>query len=352
MTYTDRMPSDAIGFQKLAFSPRLTGAALGGTLGFAASPEDEGQAAGLTGAAMGYGVGSLADHLMKRRQGAATPAAPGAPATPGPAGPPAAGPGYGPEHMAEVERHLSGQALTDQITKQVEQTAAWQREQQRSKNPLAGPPTRLQEAQARLQALQGARGPKRMQAQQAALAILPPEAQHRVTAARSAKRMPRLQKVGFAKLADISMGTGVGPFSVGMSEKDVRLPGMNRWVPRGTVEQAYQGLQQGLDQQALLEEAAEAGNLKHPAIGAGLAAALAHYGLPGVGAPGLGAGAKVLAAGVGGGVGAIYNQLSRGRRVSEMREAIKGVHGEQEGMGHHSAREDMPLVVSGAGGNQ
>jgi hypothetical protein len=319
------MTSSAVGFQKLAFSPRLTGAAIGGTLGLAASPEDEGQAAGLTGAAMGYGAGALADHLHKRLTGPKPAKAP----VPGPAGPPAA-PGFAPEHMAEVENHLSGAHLTDQINAAAHKAGV-------TPGPAGYAP-----------------GEFMMPGN-----ILTPERQKNlaklVAPARARSRplaLPRtFGKVGFEKLSDYNMGVGVGPFGIGTSTKSERLDGMNRWVPRETIENAYQGLQQGLDQQALMEQAAESGNLQHPAVGAGLAAALAHFGLPGSSATGLPTGAKALAALAGGGLGALYNKATAGSRAADMAEAIKGVQREQRKDTHHTAREAMPLVVSGAGSN-
>lgn len=328
------MTSAAVGFQKLAFTPRLTGAALGGALGFAASPEDEGQAAGLTGAALGYGAGALADRLHKRVAG--TPAAAGsaAPKPPVPAGPP----GFGPEHMAEVERALDPQHAARQWDQQF---AAHQQEVAKKRQTL--------------QQLQGAKGPARKPLQQQAMGALSPEAQARVVAARRAKRMPKIPlaaKVGFDKLANIGIGTNIGPVGVNFSERDERLPGMNRWVPRETLEQAYQGLQQGLDQQALLEQASASNNLKHPAVGAGLAAALARFGLPALGMPAMSGSGTAVAALAGGGLGALYNRATTGKRQTDMKEAIKGVQGEQaRAGGHQSAREATPMVVSGAGHN-
>lgn len=356
------MTSAAAGFQKLAFTPRLTGAALGGTLGFAASPEDEGQAAGLTGAALGYGAGALVDRLHKRVTGTPETAKV---EKPGPVGPPVTA-AHSPAELAaaqaEIERTLDPRQAMQHFDQQLATHKAQMRQAQRAGQKPQAPQgasssTPVQQKQQVLQQLQQAKAPARKPVQQTAMAALSPEAQARVSTARSAKRMPKipLAKVGFEKLSDYSASTGVGPLSVGVSSKEERLPGMNRWVPRATIEQAYQGLQQGLDQQALTEQAAASGNIAHPAVGAGLAAALARFGLGPEALGRLGGSSRAgvgLAALAGGGAGALYNQLTAKRRAAEMGEAIKGVQGEQEGMGHHTAREAMPMVVSSAGSNQ
>lgn len=307
------MVSHAVGFQKLAFSPRLTGAALGAGLGFAASPEDEGQTAAMVGGGLGYGVGALGDHLRQRfNQRVPKPAAPV-----GSAGPPMS-PELSAAH-AEIDKLLAPKP------EHIDQALA-----AAPKPGPAGPP-------------QIGLSPER--AKNLARVIAP--VRH------SPVRLPTsFRKVGFEKLADYNVGTNIGPVGMGTSSKDERLTGMNRWVPRSTIERAYQGLDQGLDQQALLEQAADSGNIQHPAVAAGLAAALAHFGLPGMPSPGLPASAKAMAALAGGGAGALYNRLTAGNRTEDMSEAIKGVELEREkNPKHHTAREATPMVVSPAGGD-
>ena len=151
--------------------------------------------------------------------------------------------------------------------------------------------------------------------------------------------------VGFAKLAE--HGVSLSPQGIGFSQsaKDERLPGMNRWVPRQLLENAYAQTDAGFDDKAIEQMAAESGNVEYPMVGAGLGALLAHFGLSkSLGAAGLGA----L---VGGGAGALYNTATRDQRVGDMHEALKGVHGERQRMGQPSANEAVPMVVSAAGGD-
>lgn len=307
------MASNAVGFQKLAFSPRLTGAALGAGLGFAASPEDEGQTAALVGGGMGYGIGALGDHL-RQRMGQRKPQ-PAAPA-------PAQGASHSPAELSAA--HAEIDKLLAPKPEHIDQALA-----AAPKPGPAGPPVGL--------------SPER--AKNLARVIAPVR--------RSPVQLPTsFRKVGFEKVADYNVGTNIGPVGMGTSSKDERLTGMNRWVPRSTIEQAYQGLDQGLDQQALMEQAAASGNLQHPAVGAGLAAALAHFGLPGMPSPSLPGSSKALAALAGGGAGALYNRLTAGNRAEDMAEAVKGVELERnKNPKHHTAREATPMVVSPAGGD-
>ena len=155
--------------------------------------------------------------------------------------------------------------------------------------------------------------------------------------------MKKSHLVGFAKLSEHSVSFSPQGASMGLSSKDERLDGMNRWVPRHTLEQAFEGVDAGYDEQALTEQAANEGHIAHPAIGAALGAALAHYGIP------ASMGAKVIGGLAGAGMGAMYNHATADGRASDMQEALKGVRKERGTS--NTAREATPMVVSAAGGN-
>ena len=272
--------SQPVGFQKLAFAPRLTGAALGAGLGAIAAPEGEGWTGAALGGLTGYGLGALGSRaagLFRR-----SPRPPAAP-----------------------------QAITN--------------------------PTRLLPAPA---SSARATGPAQ---------VLGPDVDIR-----------HAKKVGFEKLADLGMSFGIPGIGVNVAGKDERLPGMDRWVPRGTIERAYQGLEQGYDAPALYEQAAGEGRLLHPAIGAVGGAALAHK-LPGILArlseggtaltkgvsPVSNAGFTALSGLLGASTGALYNRATEGDRVEGMHQAIRGVS--REKAKQPSAREAMPMVMSSSG---
>lgn len=300
--------SHPVGFQKLAFAPRLVGAAAGAGLGFAAAPQDEGSTGAVMGAMTGYGLGALGSHLHQRFAGppGATPA-PAAGATPAAPAAPMGGltparndplhPPHTPAEMATAHAEMA--RSLDPHAQFVHDLAKWKQQQPAKTAP--------------------------------APVHLPPLVK------------PTIAKVGFEKLSDASLTAGVPGLSVGLASKDERLPGMNRWVPRETLEHAYQGLDDGLDAQALQELAAEQGSVTHPAIGAGIGAALAHFGLS------KSLGSAALGALAGGGAGALYNKHTAGQRQSDMREAVKGVEHERNHHGQHTAREAVPMVVGSIG---
>jgi hypothetical protein len=120
------------------------------------------------------------------------------------------------------------------------------------------------------------------------------------------------------------MGIGLGvpgtPFSMGLKRNTDRLEGMHRWVPTDTLERAYAGTDEGVDPEELAAQEGRRGMVSDPLIGAGLAAALSHYGIPGLGALGKGRSAGLGALG-----GLLYNRFSADDRRKDMREAIKGV---------------------------
>jgi hypothetical protein len=162
--------------------------------------------------------------------------------------------------------------------------------------------------------------------------------------------------VGFAKLAEHSVSVSPQGASLGLSSKDERLEGMNRWVPRSTLQRAFEGADAGYDDPALVEEAMASGNLKHPAIGAALGAALMHYATKGhAGAmarfgvsPSLAP--KLVGGLAGAGLGSMYNNATAGERGADMQEALKGVHHEKH-RAQNTSREATPMVVSAAGGD-
>jgi hypothetical protein len=294
-------------------------------LGAAAAPEDQTMTGALTGAGMGYAAGALGSHLHQRLTGPKP--AGGKPAAPAVAAP---HPGYEPEHMAEVERHLSGQNIRDQIS-------------------TAAKPKPIHDA---------AMSPER--AARVAKMVAPAAA--RPVTLPTHMRPPaggfhfKGGACGFRKLAEHSVAVSPQGASLGLSSKDERLEGMNRWVPRSTLERAFEGSAAGFDDQALVEEAVASGNLKHPAVGAVLGAALAHlatrghagtlarYGVSPSLAP------KILGGLVGAGAGSTYNNATAGQRGVEMHEALKGVHHERR-RAQPTAQEATPLVVSAAGGD-
>lgn len=145
-------------------------------------------------------------------------------------------------------------------------------------------------------------------------------------------------------------GTPLG-LNVGGAAVRERLPGMHRWVPREYIERAYEGLEQGLDAEAILERENARGTLSGPLAGAGAGAALAHFGLPSSG----GTGAALGALG-GAGLGALLNRMTSGQRRQYMAEALHGVAHEQQalsGRSHeHTANEPRPLLMARSGGGE
>lgn len=155
------------------------------------------------------------------------------------------------------------------------------------------------------------------------------------------------------KKADFGVGLNIPktPFGINVGQKDERLEGMHRWVPRGYIERAHEGLDAGLDEQAILELEAQRGNAMHPMLGAGAGAAAAHFGLPGSSIS-----TKLLGALVGAGAGSTFNNLTRPLREEDMAEALKGVQLERRnqsaltGQEPMTANESNPLLISHGGG--
>jgi hypothetical protein len=151
------------------------------------------------------------------------------------------------------------------------------------------------------------------------------------------------------KVADMGIGVGLPgtPIGLNFGTKQERLPGMNKWVDRDIIERAYEALDAGLDPQAIMERESERGNLKHPAIGGGMAAALAHFNLPKA-SP-----SSTLVAGAGGAaLGALYNRFTAKNRASDAAEALKGIARERgpiRGQDRMTASENTPMIVARSG---
>lgn len=303
--------SQPIGFQKVAFAPRLTGTALGALAGAAAAPEDEGWTGAAMGGLAGYGAGALAgrasDAIKARwpRKPVDAPAgSPSSSASPGTVrssintAPPTPAPTPALPLRDRIQQALYQSELTPKVPN-VMQTMS-----QAHPNSRAGRAYRNMVIEGQM---------------------------------RRPRYVKRASVVGFDKVADVGMTAGIPGLAVNLSGKDERLPGMSRWVPRATLQRAFEGVEQGYDPQALMEQAADRGSLAHPAVAAAISAALAHklspnahWGLP------------ALAAAAGGGAGALYNQMTAPKRVEDMRQAIRGVMQEQA---HNTAQEAMPRVM-------
>lgn len=124
------------------------------------------------------------------------------------------------------------------------------------------------------------------------------------------------------------------PFFAGVSGGDVRYDGMERFVPQGTYERAYQDLRAGLDLPAMIRLEEERGKLLHPTVGA-LAGLMANNKfLPKSGITGKALGTLLGAAG-----GAAYNTYTAEDRGRDMHEAVRGVLMEQERL--HAGRSAL-----------
>lgn len=156
----------------------------------------------------------------------------------------------------------------------------------------------------------------------------------------------------FKVASDFSFGAGVPglPVSVNVGKKnrEERLPGMPRWTSRGTIERAFEGVDTGLDDQAIEDAEIHRGRATHPAIGAAVAAALGHFGLK------LPPSGTAIAAALGGGAGAMYNDATRQTRGRDMAAALQGVRGERSrfpirGQARATASESTPLTIQSGG---
>jgi len=158
----------------------------------------------------------------------------------------------------------------------------------------------------------------------------------------------------FKIAVDVSAGVSLpilGGASIGLKDQRERLPGMSRWVPRSTVERGFDYADEGIDPEAISELESERGSIAHPLLGAALAAAGAHKFLPQSGVLG-----PLLGGLVGGGLGTLYNQATKGRRIEEGLEAHSGAQREREKfpIRRHptqTANESTPLAVSRGSGD-
>jgi len=139
---------------------------------------------------------------------------------------------------------------------------------------------------------------------------------------------------------------GMGGLGISVKDQQERLPGMSKWVPRGTMERGFEYLDQGFDPESVMDAEAERGSLLHPAIGAALAAAgAAKF------APKSGLGGALLAGLGGAGLGSVYHNATEGRRREEGRQAYVGAENERSRfpIRRHTtqtANEASPLAVS------
>lgn len=157
----------------------------------------------------------------------------------------------------------------------------------------------------------------------------------------------------FKPAMDLSGNIGIpGLASVGVGHRNSqdRLPGMSRWAPHDTIERGFDYTDSGMDPQAVANLEADRGTLTHPLLGAALAAAGAAHFFPKSGITG-----PVVAGLLGGGMGSLYNQATRGRRVEEGLEAFQGAQRERGRfpLQRHpvqTANEAPPLTVSSGNG--
>ena len=170
---------------------------------------------------------------------------------------------------------------------------------------------------------------------------------------RKSAKHPAQAPMFYKQNSEFGVSAGIPGTSIGINRRsrEERLPGMHKWVPRDVIEKAHEGLDQGMDPQALLEQSADEGQYLDPLLGAGTGAAAMHFGLPDSGIAGKGLGALL-----GGGLGAILHQISSQHRQRDMGEALEGVLRERahegiiEGQGATTASEPAPMLVSRGGG--
>jgi hypothetical protein len=185
----------------------------------------------------------------------------------------------------------------------------------------------------------------------------PPRAEDRAPSKGKEKTKGRKKKASledFKIAVDVSAGVSMpvlGGASFGFKDQRERLPGMSRWVPRSTVERGFDYVDEGLDEEAISDLEAELGTISHPLLGAALAAAGAHKFLPQSGALG-----PLLGGLVGGGLGTLYNQATKGRRIEEGLEAHSGAQREREKFpirrhATQTANESTPLAISRGSGD-
>jgi hypothetical protein len=331
---------ESYGLEKVAVNARLMGTLAGSALGSMAAPEGE----GLQGAVLGGGMGYLGGAGVSRGwQGAKALAGKGMEAMPGTGG-------------KSLVGDLSTIGLTDPLSnlKRVVRPLDSKLPQfirQDASKPSGAQP--MFEEQPRYKT------PPKKQKSNAAPAS---QGRRQSNAAPAAQRQRQEQVAkegtddseghGGKTSADLGLNARIPGTPLGLSarEREERLPGMHKWVPRDVIERAYEGLDKGLDPQAILENSADEGRFLDPAIGAGAGAAAMHFGLPKSGIAGTGLGALL-----GGGVGALYNQATAPRRTRDMTEALSGVVRERaadrplQDQGTETASEPSPMLVARGG---
>ena len=165
-------------------------------------------------------------------------------------------------------------------------------------------------------------------------------------------------KFGEEKLATpLNFGVSARNYPVGVSiqQPDERLWGMDRWVPRSTLERAFQAVDGGIDPEQVLDDERDRGQLAYPALGALAGGGLAHLLGPETGKAGLIA--KALGGLAGAGAGAMYHDATGDQRVDQMQAALKGAKTERQmskfpiqGQGQQTAAENTPVIISPGGG--
>lgn len=134
-----------------------------------------------------------------------------------------------------------------------------------------------------------------------------------------------LAAYGLVKTSEVRTGLNLRipgtPLGVNIGEGDkIRLPGMTGWVPRETAERVFQGLEQGYDLDALLDQETSAGRVRQPtmgAIGGGLAARVL--------APKAGASSMALGAGIGAALGETSRRQSIPAREKDVLDVLRGI---------------------------
>lgn len=179
----------------------------------------------------------------------------------------------------------------------------------------------------------------------------PPVPEKKKKAPKEKGRKKKAELDDFKMAVDVSTSVGLPGMSVGFKDQRERLPGMSRWVPRSTVERGFDYTDEGIDPQAISELEADRGSITHPLLGAALAAAGAHKFLPQSGIIG-----PLLGGLVGGGLGTLYHQATKERRVEEGLEAYSGAQREREKfpIRRHptqTANESTPLAISRGSGD-
>ena len=158
---------------------------------------------------------------------------------------------------------------------------------------------------------------------------------------------------GFGKFGSVDFGFSAPlPFTggVGMSVKGQkeRLKGMGQWVPRETIERAFENVDSGVSPEEAALDEADRGELLEPLVGGGAAALAAHRLLPKSGVPG-----KVLAGLLGAGVGGLHNAAGRDSRAQGMYESMLAAQRERDEFPirkhpTQTANESTPLAISRA----